>query len=1173
MFRISDGRIITSPSDLAVASACEFAFGRRLDALLGRIERVDAPSDPMAARASQLGDRHEQNVLARFKVETASVVEIERPRLHDDVELDAAIAATKAAFDDGADVVFQATFFDGKMIGFADFVVRQPDGRYQVVDTKLARSAKVTALMQLAAYAEQLEKIGVPVAGDVVLVLGDGSTSVHALVDIAPVFRARKQRLYDLVEQRVAADHPVTWESRQVQACGRCEWCTPEVERADDIIQVAGLRANQREALYGAGIATMTQLASITGPVAGIANATLNNLRNQARLQIQSHRTVELPYEVREPHVVAALPEPDEGDLYFDFEGDPLYSEPGMTQDETQWGLDYLFGMVDVSHQFTAFWAHNLAQERQALLDFLDFVQRRRTRYPKMHIYHYAPYEKTHLLSIAARHGVGEEQVDALLRDGVLVDLYPVVRRMLTVGSDSYSLKTIEHLYLPEEQREGDVETAAASVEAYWVYRESVQQSDEDEAAKALEAIADYNEVDCVSTAQLHRWLITTAAQFGAVPGTAQSLGDLVEFASREQFAAKPSDVAQALQDLAGDPSNPERTADQQALSLASAAVEYHRREAKSFWWSHFARLQDPVDDWADTRDVMVVESVRMRQDWEPPQGRQRSYRRELQLTGTFGAGSTLRAGANPFLVYDFGGPDLGRTPQHSQRPSHARVTVIDIDIDNGVLLLEERCPDGIELYDDVPLAVTPAAPVAPGKMPQAIEEWATDVLQAQPGWLRDPAADILRRSPSRLRHGELARPGDTGTPDTVTAIVESLLRLDNSYIAVQGPPGTGKTYTGAHVIASLVRDHGWKVGVVAQSHATIENLLRGVIAAGLPAHLVGKKLNPTATVAEAEQLPWQAVRSTGVMEFLTSAPGLVLGGTSWDFADSMKVGRRQLDLLVIDEAGQYSLATTISSAVAAKNLLLLGDPQQLPQVSQGTHPAPTDMSALGHLSASEDVLPAKFGYFLGETRRMTPELTRVVSDLSYAGKLNATGAALSRTLRAADQTSDCPMSAGLHPIEVPHYGRSTDSPEEAAKVVELVERLIGQQWSEQEGASSTRALTQQDFIVVTPYNAQVATISQALERAGLSDVSVGTVDKFQGREAVISVLSMAASSPTDVPRGMGFLLQRNRLNVAISRAQWASYLIYSPHLVDYLPATPAGVAELSAFLRLVERQ
>jgi superfamily I DNA and/or RNA helicase len=370
----------------------------------------------------------------------------------------------------------------------------------------------------------------------------------------------------------------------------------------------------------------------------------------------------------------------------------------------------------------------------------------------------------------------------------------------------------------------------------------------------------------------------------------------------------------------------------------------------------------------------------------------------------------------------------------------------------------------------------------------------------------------------------------------------------------VHGPPGTGKTYTAARVVASLVNDHGWCVGVVAQSHSVVAHLLDKIVDAGVDPTKVAKKPGRDPQAAHR----FQVIGDDEYATFLDTHGACVIGGTAWDFANDSRVPTEHLDLLAVDEAGQFSLGNTIAVARSARNLLLLGDPQQLGQVSTGSHPEPVDASALGWLMEGHDVLPAEYGYFLERTHRMHPDVCRVVSALSYDNRLVAHPKTAARTLAG--------HAPGVRTLLVDHEGNSTASAEEAVEIADQIAGLIGTPWTDEKGA---RNLRQRDVLVVAPYNAQVLALRAQLEAAGRSDVLVGTVDKLQGREAPVVFVSMTASAIDDVPRGMPFLLNRNRLNVAISRACYLAVIVRSPLLTDYLPTTPAGLVDLGAFLAL----
>ena len=433
-------------------------------------------------------------------------------------------------------------------------------------------------------------------------------------------------------------------------------------------------------------------------------------------------------------------------------------------------------------------------------------------------------------------------------------------------------------------------------------------------------------------------------------------------------------------------------------------------------------------------------------------------------------------------------------------------------------------------------------------------------------------STDLLFRRAPRLKKGasnaknaeNLPLEVDFSASDlpTVDAVHAAVRALDHSYVAVQGPPGAGKTFLASHVIARLVAE-GAKVGVVAQSHAVIENLMLACCArdgfdVSHAVRLRGKSVTPDA--------PWSEVSDSELVELISGAGGLLFGGTVWDYVSERRVPAGSLDVLVVDEAGQFSLTNTVAAARAARSVLLLGDPQQLPQVSTGVHPYPVDVSALGWLSDGAAALDPRFGYFLGESWRMDSALCERVSWLSYDGALASAAATAGRALQG--------VAPGVVSYPVEHVGCSVRSVQEAQAVVDCVRELLGREWVPAAGAEP-RPLAAEDCIVVAAYNAQVDCVREALIAAGLADssgagVRVGTVDKFQGQEAAVVLVSLA-SSRVDSGRGAGFVLSPNRLNVAVSRGQWQAVLVHSPWVARSVPQDVEEVLALSGFAGLVE--
>lgn len=472
----------------------------------------------------------------------------------------------------------------------------------------------------------------------------------------------------------------------------------------------------------------------------------------------------------------------------------------------------------------------------------------------------------------------------------------------------------------------------------------------------------------------------------------------------------------------------------------------------------------------------------------------------------------------------------------------------------NGALMVDESADDAS------------GAPSSSRALPSVLDAAASLTgVESASADLLFRRAPRLKRSTSNAKNAEnLPREVDFSASDlpTVDAVHAAVRALDHSYVAVQGPPGAGKTFLASHVIARLVAE-GAKVGVVAQSHAVIENLMLACCArdgfdVSRAVRLRGKSVTPDA--------PWSEVSDSELVELISGAGGLLFGGTVWDYVSERRVPAGSLDVLVVDEAGQFSLTNTVAAARAARSVLLLGDPQQLPQVSTGVHPYPVDVSALGWLSDGAAALDPRFGYFLGESWRMDSALCERVSWLSYDGALASAAATAGRALRG--------VAPGVVSYPVEHAGCSVRSVQEAQAVVDCVRELLGREWVPAAGAEP-RPLAAEDCIVVAAYNAQVDCVREALIAAGLADssgagVRVGTVDKFQGQEAAVVLVSLA-SSRVDSGRGAGFVLSPNRLNVAVSRGQWQAVLVHSPWVARSVPQDVEEVLALSGFAGLVE--
>jgi predicted RecB family nuclease len=1231
--QLIDGRPVYAATDLVGYLACEHRLGLERAALAGLVEKP-VRKDPSIEIVAKRGLEHEARYLASLRAQGLRVVEIEKdgsraapldgvaagaPPVPPDAgrDLRAAQAETVAAMAAGADVVYQATFFDGTWRGHADFLHKrvhaegEPDSafgpwHYEVADTKLARHVKASAVLQVCSYVEQLARLQRRVPEFLYIVLGGSAHTRERLrVDDFMAYYRRMKADFEAAVGLTGMGRPVAFPPEgtypePVEHCEVCRWapaCRRRRRDDDHLSLVAWAARRQRDALVARGVPTRRALAALELPMRpaleGVGPETLTRLHLQARLQVASDgRTPplfeRLPLERDQDCAIIpdrgllALPAPSPGDLFLDLEGDPYALDDG---------IDYLLGILEpavpedderlaalplppglaprLAHapKFHAFWSLDeagrvtAAAERAAFERVVDFISARRAQDPGLHVYHYAPYEPTAFGRLAQRYATREEEVDQLLRDEVLVDLYRAVRQGIRAGVESYSIKRLEPLYGLD--RAIDLRDAGSSIVAFESWLELGGDEAEAKGPQVLQEIADYNRDDVVSTLALRDWLEGQRAALERDVGA--PLPRPVPPPEREEQDAPPEPTeAQALYARLTDgvPDDPaERARDPAGAGrwLLAQLMEWHRREDKAKWWRFF--------------DLMELSDEQLLEEREPLAGLVPMGPPEVSPQG-YGTW-TFRF---PEQEHDLEpGAEVHDPLLRRQKPS-VTGTVADVDDVHGIIRLY-RTRNQARLPLPTALVATGIIPTA--SLAQSLRETGRRVADHgidAAGPDRAAARALLLRRPPRASGGpgtSLRREGES----TLDAAVRLGLGLDGDVLAIQGPPGSGKSFTGAHMIVALVRA-GKRVGVTSNSHKVIGNLLDAVAAADAKSRgpadrpvRIGQKPKSKAPPTSAHAEP---VEGNGdVAARLRSGTLDVVGAVAWTWcvpavADPEPV----LDVLVVDEAGQMSLANVIACAPAARSIVLLGDPQQLDQPTQGSHPPGAARSALGHLLADpaglepdRATIAPHEGLFLDRTWRLHPDICAYTSQAFYEGRLDPVDGLERQAVTGGTVLS----GTGMRLVGVAHEGNATASPEEAARVVELVREVLraGASWIDMAGRR--RDLRPEDLIVVAPYNDHVGEIEQALAAAGYPGVPVGTVDKFQGQERPVSIYAMGTSSPELAPRGLEFLYSSNRLNVATSRARAVAAVVCSPALLRVSCRTPHQMRLVNALCLAAE--
>ncbi|UWQ85010.1 TM0106 family RecB-like putative nuclease [Leisingera caerulea] len=1078
-----NGTLRLSASDLMQFMACPHAT--KLDLLrLSGIGPKEVEDSDDAALLQKRGDAHEAAYLAALVDQGKSVVGVDT----DGIPFAQSVAKTLEALQEGPEIIFQGALEGGMWGGYSDFLerVERPSKlgaySYAVADTKLKRKPAPGHVLQLVLYSDLLEQVQGLAPEFAHVVLGSGERFTFRLSEYAAYARDARVRLEEFVSDP-AETRPIP-----CATCDLCRWrehCAETWREEDSLFEVAGISKAQVAKLEAQGTSTLQALSEIKGTVSRMAPETLDKLTAQARLQ-QARKSGPPTHELR-PYQPGKgfdlLPRPAEGDLFYDIEGDPHYEEAGAD------GLEYLHGIWD-GETFTAFWSHDRAQEKRALIDLFAYFKERISRNPKARIYHYASYEITALRRLTTQHGVGEDQLDGWLREHRFIDLYSVVRGGVVASERSYSIKSLEAFY--DIEREGEVTTAGGSVVAYENWREVGNQ-------EILDEIEDYNRIDCVSTEMLRDWLISIR------PDDMEAWHDLVE--PDPEKVQVQEEAAQELKDvLEASDLPPERR------QLLYDLGVFHWREGKPAAWAVFDAAQKSFEELCDDLDCLAgLRAI------GPQEVDKRSWTREY----TYPPQETkLRAGKGAVVML----PD-GRT---------VTLSIKSIDRTRRRIALRLGQSKSIDLPER--LSLLPDFAINARPIPDAIAAVATD----QCGDKANRAADdLLSRNAPRFLNGFALQDDPDGDP--VESLKNAVRAMNETVLPVQGPPGTGKTYVTARAILSLVKD-GKRVGVASNSHAAIRNVLMGCVDA-----LEEDDLDVTLEDVEIahkegqgmDLLPDGYERIAAIKgnqdQRLTGSH--VVGGTAWLFSRPELTGT--FDYLFVDEAGQVSLANMVAMSNAARNLVLIGDPRQLPQVVQGSHPPPADLSCLDWMLAEHAIVPPDRGIFLSTTRRMHPDLCSYISEQFYEGRLHSHESTETQRVMA----TALPQT-GAWMVPVDHDGCAQECPAEVEAIVQTVETLLGGTWRDKEGAE--REIRPSDIIVVAPYNAQVNALSDALP-----GIRVGTVDRFQGQEAPVALVSMTASSAEETTRGLEFLLSRERLNVAVSRGKALSFVFASPRLTS----------------------
>ena len=1129
--KIKNNKFFVSPSDLNNFVACKYTVLNEIKYHNKEIRKSpDRANDKLW---KEMGVEHEKRHYKILKEKYKKSITI-KSDLNEKDRFD----ETVRAIQKGYDLIYHAYLIDDNLRGEADFLIKCDtksdlgDYSYEVYDTKITRNLKPRHITQITAYSDMLGKIQKVLPEKMYLI--DGSDEYHSFktIEYIDLFNHSKKEfikfLSNISKEKIYPE--------KCSYCNLCDWkdeCDKTWENDNYINLVAGSNKSQIEKLKKNKIRTVEQLSKtkLTAIDLKINAESFKKIQLQAQLQEEKRNTGEDKIVILDSDFGKGfykLPKPDDGDVFFDIEGYPRMDRP----------FEYLHGLYYKEKgklKFKDLWAknYNKESEKNIFIELINFLEKRFIEYPNAHIYHYASYEKRAIRELATSYSSefpkGDIVNDDLLRKEKYVDLFSIVSQSIRTSERDLSLKSIEKFY--NFKRKADIVKADDSVIKYdnWIATKN---------EKYKQDIINYNEEDCISTYLLREFLVKNKPE--NIDWFVKQEEITKEGEEPNKYRRKASNKLSREEvevDLNNRLEKKKNKTNKKFVENLKNFIGFHWKSNKPEFWEVFDRaekthleLEDDTECIANS--VLIDDKPKVTED-----GFIYSYRFNDQ-------NYKQKEGKSAFDAHQIKG--LGTI--HSIEENFPDKNIVKILVSKRRKNIE--MPSLLTLGNTMPPQVH--------QHDQALNKFLEDYILNN-GENYKSIMDMLERKEPDIKNIKSGSILIEENKDLITQSIEIVKNLNNSYLTIQGPPGTGKTYTSAKIIIELMKA-GKKVGVTSNSHEAIKTLLIAIEQQAVDQNYEFSGMRKSKSSDKHE---WKFIRNVTTGKPLNMDSYSLFAGTSWFFVDPRM--NKTLDYLFIDEAGQVALGTTIANATSADNLVLIGDQMQLSQPMRAKHEGYARMSSLDFILEDDDTISTDKGVFLNVTRRLNKKICNYISTSFYDSRL--TSDPITET-RSVNLKLDPIKDEGLFYVPIDHNGCSQRSDEEADLVEKVFNKIVNKEYKSE---NITGKISAKDIMVVAPYNAQANNIRERLKKKFKDDVRVGTIDLFQGQEAKVVLISMTTSDVESLPRHKDFFFSRNRLNVAISRAECVAIIIFNENL---LLASASNIKEMkliNSFCKLLE--
>ena len=1101
--------------------------------------------DPLSEILKKDGIRHEETLIEKLENKNFQVNRLKGKQNKSDYK------DCKDAMIHGYDFIYQASFNNKQMRGTADLLKKVDipskigSFSYIPIECKLASNVNIKFIIQALCYCDLLEETLGALPKKFEIYLGGGSFECFDVDKFWAWYQFKKNEYKTFLinfdpnkePEDIPGDHS-NW----------TEFINERLKKKRDLILVHNMLKTQRNKLRSEGILSIDQLAAIkpNTKIPGMNPEILERLRQQAAIQIKPRKDENIPEYILKAQNnsfgLYKLPKPNKGDVWFDLEGARDFVRGTKRE--------YLFGVVylDENNALKDFywWAHTDEEEKLSFEEFVDWVEQRRKKFPELHIYHYANYEKAALRDLQQNYLTRMTEITDWLRNNLLIDLQPIVQNTIILGEESYSIKKVERLYM---NRTEDMQSAVESMVAYELWRNSGEPSLpgklEDGLSPMLEEIRLYNKDDLVSTYKLNKWLLKLKSELNIEEQ------NIIQEDKKEQ---QPREIDIEASILFDEIPNQEFNNNQNKIrtiapnprgwswetqKVIASLLGFLVREQDVNFWRYFDRQEqsciNPSSLLKDDEVIAEAKLIKSSENIEYAFNPEQPIKLEKDANKPWGLKLFLPNSECKLQVLPHGLDCEKGTVKFKGNKN---------TLGKNLATYECLIKDEFDFAKNIKKSLLNQA-----------KEWVSGISSISPTIIQ-----LLDRYeiPELITLNEKIQKNLTKINKYIS---DFIFNNDEILFAIQGPPGTGKTTLSSEVIADLVQ-RGFRVAITANSHKVIDNLLLKI-----DSYFQDQNINKK--VVKCETREDEVFINSNVISLppqKISDQVSVMGATTSKFCS--KDFDSKFDLLVVDEAGQYALANLLTIAKHSKSILLVGDTQQLAMPTKASHPNNSGQSCLQYLMNGLEVVPTNKGIFLPISWRMAPAINNVVSELFYQGKLKPNSKNIGNKIiwnqSSIKRNDSTYIDAGVMFVPVRHKDCSLKSGEEAEEIQQLIRLLLASKYKL--GSEKETSISLEDILIIAPFNVQVNYLKRKLDKK----LKIGTVDNFQGQEAIISIFSLTSSTGEDAPRGLDFLLEPNRINVAISRAKILSIVLGSPSLAESFCKTNEEVKKLNRLIRLM---